>query len=58
MRAVLVGRFAELKGQRVPLKAVAIFRKAGVDIELTLVGGGNPQNQFANSLFSWALFST
>ena len=41
MRVVLVGRFAESKGQRLAVEAVAIARKAGVDIELTLVGGGN-----------------
>lgn len=41
MRAVLVGYFSEAKGQRLAVEAVAIARKAGVDIELTLVGGGN-----------------
>ena len=52
MRAVLVGRFAESKGQHVAVKAVAISRKAGVDIELTLVGGGNhrPVRELARSL--------
>jgi glycosyltransferase involved in cell wall biosynthesis len=41
MRAVLVGYLSEAKGQRLAVEAVAIARKAGVDIKLTLVGGGN-----------------
>ncbi len=41
MRAVLVGRFAESKGQHLAIEAVAIARKAGVDIELALVGAGD-----------------
>jgi glycosyltransferase involved in cell wall biosynthesis len=41
MRVVLVGRFAQSKGQHVAVEAVAIARKAGVDIELALIGGGN-----------------
>ena len=41
MRAVLVGYYSEAKGQRLAVEAVAIARKAGVDIELTLVGAGN-----------------
>jgi glycosyltransferase involved in cell wall biosynthesis len=41
MRAVLVGLFAQKKGQHLAVEAVAISRKAGVDIGLTLVGGGN-----------------
>jgi len=41
MRAVLAGRFAESKGQPLAIEAVAIARKAGVDIELTLVGDGD-----------------
>uniref|UniRef100_UPI003F952BA7 glycosyltransferase n=1 Tax=Mycobacterium sp. TaxID=1785 RepID=UPI003F952BA7 len=41
MRAVLAGRFAESKGQHLAVEAVAISRKAGVDIELALIGGGN-----------------
>ena len=52
MRAVLVGRFAQSKGQHVAVEAVAIARKAGVDIELALVGGGNhkPVRELARSL--------
>jgi glycosyltransferase involved in cell wall biosynthesis len=41
MRAVLVGYFSQAKGQSTAVEAVAIARKAGVDIELTLVGKGN-----------------
>ena len=41
MRAVLVGYFSQGKGQHLAVEAVAIARKAGVDIELTLVGAGN-----------------
>jgi glycosyltransferase involved in cell wall biosynthesis len=41
LRVVLVGRFAHTKGQHVAVEAVAIARKAGVDIELALVGAGN-----------------
>lgn len=41
MRAVLVGKFAPSKGQHLAIEAVAIARRAGVDIELTLVGAGN-----------------
>jgi glycosyltransferase involved in cell wall biosynthesis len=41
MRAVLVGYFSHAKGQHLAVEAVAIARKAGVDIELTLVGAGN-----------------
>jgi glycosyltransferase involved in cell wall biosynthesis len=41
MRAVLVGYLSQAKGQHLAVEAVAIARKRGVDIELTLVGGGN-----------------
>jgi len=41
LRAVLVGYFSQAKGQRLAVEAVAVSRKAGVDIELTLVGGGS-----------------
>jgi glycosyltransferase involved in cell wall biosynthesis len=41
MRAVLVGYFSQAKGQHLAVEALAIARKAGVDIELTLVGAGN-----------------
>ena len=41
MRAVLVGYFSQAKGQHLAVEAVAVARKAGVDIELTLVGAGN-----------------
>ena len=52
LRAVLVGRFAQSKGQHVAVEAVAIARTAGVDIELALVGGGNhkPVRELARSL--------
>ncbi|WP_197415216.1 glycosyltransferase family 4 protein [Mycobacterium sp. M26] len=40
MRTVLVGYFSPGKGQHLAIEAVAIARKAGVDIELTLVGTG------------------
>ena len=41
MRAVLVGYLSHAKGQHLAVEAIAIARKAGVDIELTLVGSGN-----------------
>ncbi len=41
LRAVLAGRLAESKGQYLAIEAVAIARKTGVDIELTLVGEGD-----------------
>jgi glycosyltransferase involved in cell wall biosynthesis len=41
MRVVLVGRFSQSKGQHLAIEAVAVARKAGVDIELALVGSGN-----------------
>jgi glycosyltransferase involved in cell wall biosynthesis len=52
MRVVLVGRFAQSKGQHVAVEAVAIARKSGVDIELALVGGGNhkPVRELARRL--------
>lgn len=52
MRAVLIGYFSEAKGQRIAVEAVAIARKAGVDIELTLVGAGNqkPLRELARRL--------
>jgi glycosyltransferase involved in cell wall biosynthesis len=43
MRIVLVGYFSEAKGQDVAIEAIAIARRAGVDIELTLVGTGSHQ---------------
>ena len=43
MRTVLVGYFSEAKGQNLAIEAIAIARKAGVDIELTLVGTGSHQ---------------
>ncbi|MCV7347635.1 glycosyltransferase family 4 protein [Mycolicibacterium rhodesiae] len=43
MRAVLMGYFSEAKGQNLAIEAIAISRRAGKDIELTLVGAGNPQ---------------
>ena len=41
IRAALVGYLSQGKGQHLAVEAVAIARKAGVDIELTLVGAGN-----------------
>ena len=41
LRAVLVGYLSQAKGQHLAVEAIAIARKAGVDIELTLVGSGN-----------------
>jgi glycosyltransferase involved in cell wall biosynthesis len=41
MRAVLAGRFAQSKGQHLAIEAVAVAWKAGVDIELALVGAGD-----------------
>lgn len=41
LRVVLVGYFSQAKGQRLAVEAVALARKAGVDIELTLVGKGS-----------------
>jgi glycosyltransferase involved in cell wall biosynthesis len=43
MRAVLVGHFSRLKGQHVAVEAVALARKAGVDIELAVVGAGDQE---------------
>ncbi len=43
MRVVLVGRFAQSKGQHLAVEAVAIARAAGVDIELALVGAGDQE---------------
>lgn len=40
MRVVLVGYFSLSKGQPLAIEAVGIARKAGVDIELTLIGAG------------------
>ncbi|OBI20013.1 hypothetical protein A5712_18575 [Mycobacterium sp. E2327] len=41
LRVVLAGRFSPAKGQQLAVQAVARARKAGVDIELTLVGAGS-----------------
>jgi glycosyltransferase involved in cell wall biosynthesis len=43
MRAILVGYFSAAKGQTLAIEAISIARKAGVDIELTLVGTGSHQ---------------
>ncbi|WP_328359292.1 glycosyltransferase family 4 protein [Mycobacterium sp. NBC_00419] len=40
MRTVLVGYFSLGKGQHLAIEAIAIARRAGVDIELSLVGTG------------------
>ena len=53
MRVVLVGKFSQSKGQHLAIEAVAIARKAGVDIELALVGAGN-HRAFASLLDTWA----
>jgi glycosyltransferase involved in cell wall biosynthesis len=52
MRVVLVGYYSEAKGQRLAVEAVAVARKAGVEIELTLVGAGNrkPLRKLARGL--------
>ena len=52
MRVVLVGLFKQSKGQHLAVEAVAIARKAGVDIELSLIGGGdqNPLRELAQHL--------
>jgi len=52
MRAILVGYFSEAKGQNLAIEAVAIARRAGVEIELTLVGTGShqPLRSFAERL--------
>lgn len=41
MRIILVGYFSEAKGQNLAIEAIAIARKVGIDIELTLVGAGS-----------------
>ncbi|WP_445163059.1 glycosyltransferase family 4 protein [Mycobacterium sp. Dal123C01] len=41
MRAVLVGRFKESKGQHLAIEAIAAAREAGVDMQLTLIGPGD-----------------
>jgi glycosyltransferase involved in cell wall biosynthesis len=43
MRAILVGYFSIGKGQHLAIEAIAIARKAGADIELTLIGTGRSQ---------------
>ena len=43
MRAILVGYFSIGKGQHLAIEAIAIARKAGADIELTLIGTGRRQ---------------
>jgi glycosyltransferase involved in cell wall biosynthesis len=40
LRVVLVGYFSKAKGQRLAIEAIAVARKAGVDIELSLIGSG------------------
>lgn len=52
MRVVLVGRFAQSKGQHLAVEAIAIARKAGVEIELALIGGGDhkPVRELARRL--------
>jgi glycosyltransferase involved in cell wall biosynthesis len=50
MRAVLVGRFAPSKGQHLAIEAVAIARKAGVDIELALVGAAGSNDKALHQL--------
>ncbi len=43
MRVVLVGHFFKSKGQHVAVEAIAIARRAGVELELSLVGPGDPE---------------
>lgn len=43
LRTVLAGYLSQAKGQRLAIEAVAVARKAGVDIELSLIGTGNQQ---------------
>jgi glycosyltransferase involved in cell wall biosynthesis len=52
MRVVLVGRFSQSKGQHIAVEAVATARKAGVDIELALIGAGDskPVRELARRL--------
>lgn len=52
MRVVLVGHFFQSKGQHIAVEAVAIARKAGVELELTLVGPGDhePLRKLARTL--------
>lgn len=52
MRAVLVGYFSASKGQHLAVEAIAIARRAGVDIELTLIGKGRhrPLHRLAQRL--------
>ena len=52
MRAVLVGWFCQNKGQHIAVEAVAVARKAGVNLELALIGGGDhePVRELAHSL--------
>lgn len=52
MRVVLAGKFSQSKGQHIAVEAVAIARKAGVDIELALIGRGNhkPVRELAQRL--------
>jgi glycosyltransferase involved in cell wall biosynthesis len=52
MRIILVGYFSEAKGQNLAIEAIAVARKSGVDIELTLVGAGShqPLRSLAESL--------
>ena len=46
MRAILVGYFSLGKGQHLAIEAIAIARKAGADIELTLIGTGRSQSLY------------
>ena len=43
LRAVLLGRFGESKGQELAVEALAKARHKGADIELTLVGSGRTE---------------
>jgi len=49
LRAILVGYFSASKGQHLAIEAIAIARRAGIDIELTLVGTGRPQPLYSLS---------
>ena len=52
LHAVLVGRFSESKGQRIAVEALALARRQGADLALTLVGSGEASEveRLANAL--------
>ena len=44
LAALILGRIQPSKGQLIAIRAVAKARESGVEIHLTIVGGGNPQH--------------